>query len=277
MVKKSEESTLAEQRKSDVAGSSLQRRKSPGRGRPSEPAPGMAQVAVPSIEAAMRRLYGSEPVIPSTRPVVGLDLDLLRTRLGGITVTDACWLFGLQRNRWYELVRSKEPLEDVTLAMMIRVYDMFPEMCPIKPVPKAEWVYHWLKEINPTLDQRTFSLLLGREKSAAHRWLKLGQSVSPKIERLFTTMQAMMIAQINPLKAMEPLVQIEASARGLDVNEGVWSTKDNRIKPQLAARGERLTPEERQLRKAMTPEELKARKKAMAQVKKDKKAELVEA
>lgn len=234
MVKKLESSTLDEQR------SSLQRKRHANHGRPSKPAPGLeVGASVPTVEEALRERYGSEPMIPRTRPVVGRDLNDLRTRLGGITVTDACWLFGLQRNRWYQLTKSDKPLDDVSLALFARILDVYPELCPIKPVPRAEWVFHWLKEINPNLDQRSFSLLLGREKSAAHRWLKLGAAVSPKIERLFTTMQSLLLSRMNPHLAIEPLVQVEATARGLDVTEGVWSKEGARVKPKRRKAGER--------------------------------------
>lgn len=234
VTKKAAPTTLDAQR------SSLRRRKSATHGRPSKPAAGIEHGEVPSVEEAMRMLQGGEPAIPATRPVTGRDLNLLRTRLGGITVTDACWLFGLQRTRWYALTKSDKPLEDVSLAMVARIYDNYPEFCPVKPAPRAQWVFEWLKQLDPMLDQRSFSLLLGREKSAAHRWLKMGAAVSPKVERLFAAMHSMMLSRVNAAQVFEKIVKHEADARGLDITEGAWSTEDNRIKPKRRKAGERI-------------------------------------
>jgi hypothetical protein len=210
------------------------------RGRPSLPAAGLNAAEVPSITDSMRALYGTDGVISPTKPVTGRDLDMLRTRLGGLTVTDACWLFGLQRNRWYKLVNDPMPLEDVSLALVVRMLDQYPELCPIKPAPRPDWMFHWLKEVNPTLDQRTFALLFGREKSAAHRWLKLSSSVSPKIARLFSLAQTMLVTGMDPTEVMGPLAVAEGSARGLDImRDGIWTSDDTRVRPKRRAPGER--------------------------------------
>jgi hypothetical protein len=226
--------TLADER------SSLRRNGGAVLGRPPLPAAGMSDIDVPSITDAMRALYGSEGVLSPSKPVTGRDLNLLRTRLGGLTVTDACWLFGMQRNRWYKVVKSAEPLDDISLVLVARTLDAFPELCPIKPAARPDWMFQWLKQVNPNLDQRTFALLLGREKSAGHRWLKLGSSVSPKIARLFSLMQTMLMTGMNPTQIMEPLVMAESSARGLDVaRDGMWTTPDARVRPKRRKGGER--------------------------------------
>ncbi len=220
--------------------SSLQRRKSASHGRPSMPAPGLEEEQIPTIQEAMRVLYGTEGVIPRNRAVIGSDLDRLRTRLGGLTITDACWLFGIQKLRWHTLVKSDEPLTDVTLAILCRTLDTYPELCPIKPSLKASWVFKWLKDVDPQLDQRQFSLLLGREKSAAHRWLKLGSAVSPKVDRMFHILTMMILSGVNPGRSIEPLVMMEAQSRGLDISkEGMWSTPDARVRPKRRKPGER--------------------------------------
>lgn len=218
----------------------LQRRKSASHGRPSMPAPGMDDESVPTIAESMRAMYDTEPVLSRDKPVTGRDLDRLRLRLGGITVTDACWLFGLQRGRWYALTKQDTPLDDTSLAVLMRVFDAYPQLCPVKPAPKPSYVFHWLREVHPNLDQRQFSLLLGREKSAAHRWLKQGMAVSPKVERLFNILQTMILAGMQPMNSLEPLVVLEATSRGLDLTrDGMWSTPQNRIKPKRRKPGER--------------------------------------
>lgn len=209
-------------------------------GRPSKPAPGLENAQVPTLDESVRMLYGTRGIIPSNRPVLGTDLNEMLTRLGGISVADACWLFGLQRNRWYEIAKSPEPLDDVSLALLVRLLDSYPEFSPIRPTPKAAWIYEWLRDIDPNMDQRRFSLMLGREKSASHRWLKLGGEVSPKIERLFAIMQAMLTGKVDPITSIEPLVAQEAHARGVDVvRTGMWTTPTTRIKAKKRAPGER--------------------------------------
>lgn len=218
----------------------LQRRKSASHGRPSLPAPGLENESIPTIAESMRSMYETEPVLSRDKPVTGRDLDRLRLRLGGITVTDACWLFGLQRGRWYALIKQDKPLDDTSLAVLMRVLDAYPQLCPVKPAPKPSYVYHWLREVHPNLDQRQFSLLLGREKSAAHRWLKQGVAVSPKVERLFNVLQTMILAGMQPLNSLEPLVVLEATARGIDLtSEGMWSKPGARIKPKTRQPGQR--------------------------------------
>lgn len=171
-------------------------------------------------------------MIPSTRPVLGKDLDAVRQQYGLLT-SDACWLFGLSITRWMQIVRqaAELPVKDPTLALLVRFLDQHPELSVIPKFPSVAEMYDMVKGIQDT-DQKRFSIMFGSEASATYRWLKAGSRQSPAVNRLMHYLKSALLSR-QPEKRAELLegwretVSKEAMARGVpDVfKSGQWNPK----------------------------------------------------
>ena len=134
-------------------------------------------------------------MIPTTRPVLGKDLDTVRQQLGLLTA-DACWLFGLSMTRWMQICRQAPelPVRDPTLALLVRFLDQHPETCPIPRFPSVEETMALVDSAQKTSDQR-FSVLLGSEKTAAYRWKRGASRQSPGVLRLMLCLKQALLAR----------------------------------------------------------------------------------
>ncbi|HAL39097.1 MAG TPA: hypothetical protein DCP03_13715 [Polaromonas sp.] len=133
--------------------------------------------------------------IPEGRPVYGKDLDMLRLHLG-LLVGEACYLFSLSMTRWMHIVRqeSELPIKDSSLALLVRLYDQHPELCPIPKSPAPDELFEFLSAVRGALGQREFGALFGAESSSAYRWLKKGGPPSPYVNRLMTGLKRLMLS-----------------------------------------------------------------------------------
>ncbi|WP_041930342.1 hypothetical protein [Methylibium petroleiphilum] len=170
-------------------------------------------------------------MIPKNRPVLGKDLDAVRTQYG-LLVSDACWLFGLSITRWMQIVKraGDEPVSDPTLALLVRFLADHPELSVIPKFPTVPEMYEMVNGVTPT-DQKRFSVLLGSEASATYRWLRVpGSRQSPAVNRLMHYLKVAMLSQ-RPnergqlLEDWKETVDKEAKARGVvDVfKTGGWN------------------------------------------------------
>ena len=171
-------------------------------------------------------------MIPTTRPVLGKDLDAVRQQYGMLT-SDACWLFGLSITRWMQIVRQAAdlPVKDPTLALLVRFLDQHPELSVIPKFPSVAEMYDMVNSIQE-IDQKRFSVLFGSEASAAYRWLKAGSRQSPAVNRLMHYMRVGMLSRqpdkrADMLEDWRKTVELEAQARGVpDVFKlGQWNPK----------------------------------------------------
>lgn len=172
-------------------------------------------------------------MIPTTRPVLGKDLDTIRQQYG-VLVTDACYLFGLSMNRWMKIVRegAELPVKDPTLALLVRFLDEHPEIAVLPKFPKVEEIFRMVNSTQET-DQRRFSVLLGSESTACYRWMRSGGArTSPAIQRLLFCLQLAMLARrpegrAELIEGWGETVKKEGQARGVpDVFEaGRWNLK----------------------------------------------------
>lgn len=170
-------------------------------------------------------------MIPKNRPVLGKDLDAVRTQYG-LLVSDACWLFGLSITRWMQVAKdgADTPVSDPTLALLVRFLADHPELSVIPKFPTVPEMYEMINEVMPT-DQKRFSVLFGSEASATYRWLRIpGSRQSPAVNRLMHYLKvALLTEQPNQrLKLLEDwrgTVEDEARARGVpDVfKTGGWN------------------------------------------------------
>ncbi|MCZ8256966.1 MAG: hypothetical protein O9327_15035 [Polaromonas sp.] len=188
-------------------------------------------------------------MIPANRPVLGKDLDALRQTLGMLT-NEAIFVFGMSITKWTELVNKKsdEPLTDPSLALLVRILDMNPDLPVLPKYPSPTEMYELLngiKEIEP----KPFALLFGSEASATYRWRRPGARVSPAVARLMYYLRlALMAAPASKrpqiLQKWSEVVQKEGAARGVaDVFRACAWVPRKQTKA-LPVRAEKPTPEE---------------------------------
>lgn len=165
--------------------------------------------------------------VPSNRPVIGKDLENLRQVLG-ITASDACWLFGLTMQKWGELVHKKshDPIQDPSLALLVRLVDEDPSLVEIPNYPSPESFFNFLNTIEK-IDQKTFSLILGGDKSSGHRWISRGSRTSPHVMRLMHYLRKKISKDLNGASEVEKWVNVvENEAHSRNINdlwkEGRW-------------------------------------------------------
>lgn len=184
-------------------------------------------------------------MIPTTRPVIGRDLDTIKRALG-LSTADACNLFGLSITKWTDVVRTNADSEvrDPTLALLTRFLDehMRDEFVP-RP-PTCEDFFDLLKSIDDRIDQKRFSVLVGSEGSAAYRWLRIGSRPTPALSRLMLYMKIVLdkSSRAGQRKFLEDwmlTVVREGAARGVDnvLRTGRWA-------PESAANDERMSSPE---------------------------------
>lgn len=167
------------------------------------------------------------------RPVFGEDLDALREQMG-LSTMDACWLFGLSMTKWTQVAKgegAKRPLNNKTLALLVRALKEHPEVCPITPPPEAIEVYEAIAASQPHLDRKRMAIMFGCEASSGYRWLTTGSEIGTALGRLF---KVFMLHHDevggSPRKAeklikeWDEMVKTEAQARGIrDVfTSGRW-------------------------------------------------------
>lgn len=173
------------------------------------------------------------------RPVRGEDLSSLRERLG-IGTHDACWLFGLSMTRWMMVAMkpgqirttgasttyvhgSKDPVNNATLALLVRILKKYPEACPIFTPVTAQEVYEKILKVRPDLDKKRFSIMFGCESSSGHRWIAQNSKISPVVERTLKVFMTMFSAALQTSHAKasdfliewDRMVELEAQARGI--------------------------------------------------------------
>ena len=204
-------------------------------------------------------------MIPLNRPVVGKDLDSVRQEFGMLT-SDACWVFGMSITKWTEVVRKNadKPLNDPSLALLVRFLDQHPELQIVPKFPEAQEMFRLVQEIQD-IDQKRFSVLFGSEFSATYRWLKPGSRMSPAVARLMHYMRLHLLAskprsRAEVLQDWRTTVELEARARGAkDVfKSGDWGRpkkprEDKPEKPMKPRANKVAAPARKRTAKAAAP------------------------
>ena len=118
-------------------------------------------------------------------PVRSVDLEMWRTRYG-LTISAACELLGLQRQKWTELQKKpSEPIDDMAVCILLLFYLEHPETIPISRVIDIQRDMESLG-FNPEdpSDKKEYAIAHGREPAAAYRWLGNQGTVGKPVERL---------------------------------------------------------------------------------------------
>lgn len=172
-------------------------------------------------------------MIPTNRPVLGRDLDEIK-QLFGLSSPDTCYLLGISISKWSELIGkgADKPIEDPTLALLVRILDLHPELISLPQYPDVQEMFDLFKRVNPSIDQKRFSILMGGEASSGHRWLKTRPRMTATMPRLMLYLQRMLDSSRDrgwkELKTWSEIVQLEGSARGVaDVfKAGRWTVPE---------------------------------------------------
>lgn len=188
-------------------------------------------------------------MIPSTRPVRGEDLAALRDQLG-VSVGEACWLYGLSMAKWMLLAkeRAKEPLRRPSLALLVRALNWRPDLNLLPPQPSAHDIYARLRQADPSIDKKRFSVFFGSEASSGYRWITLNSEISPALARLFLVFQRLydkamadgLEHAVEFVSEWRQMVELEATQRGIAgiFNHGRW--KSSAVDVSGPIRGEDL-------------------------------------
>ncbi len=176
--------------------------------------------------------------IPTDRSVIGRDLQQIK-EFHGLSVADCLWLFGnMSITKWTQIKqKADEPLTDPTLALFVRFLDAHPECIMIQKMPDANEIFDTLNQLLP-VSQKTMSIMLGNEESAAYRWRKVGTRQPPMIGRLMLglktalLMQPDQISKLGVINEWNNMVATEGRARGVNdvFTSGSWVTESARTK-----------------------------------------------
>lgn len=176
-------------------------------------------------------------MIDPSRPVRGQDIDDLREMLG-LTTGDMVWLLGITTNRWSDITSDEarlKPLDgnNAPIAIYARLLDKYPELCIVPKMPSPEEIFDTISKVDPSLNMKDMSLLLGREASSCFHWLKCGRRASPQVSRLGYMIEQLIKRDTkgegkNALFDVKSIVQTESSARGIKnlLSAGSWNIKD---------------------------------------------------
>lgn len=132
------------------------------------------------------------------RPVLGVDLEELRNKLG-LGVGDSIWLFGMHTRAWYACTGQSDkqvcggdnssndkygPYKTLnkSLALLVRCLDVMPEY--VDHVSLRVDSVTDLRERMSFVSDRELGELLGRDASASYRWLRQGAGANPTVQRL---------------------------------------------------------------------------------------------
>lgn len=134
-------------------------------------------------------------MIPASRPVIGKDLDDLRARYG-ISVAEACHLFGLSPNKWSEIVNrgADEPVKDIPTALLARLLDNHRWLYepPEWPTPE-EMLELFEQSAGGRITMRTFSALLGVDTASGSRWLSHESGQKGASQRLMYYLRRLLV------------------------------------------------------------------------------------
>lgn len=215
--------------------------------------------------------------LPVGRPTLGQDLDGLREELG-LSTMDAQLLYGMSATKWMDTAKGKfsmDPLDNVSLALLIRVLRNCPDICPIRTPHRADAVYARAKELYGDLPLRKFSTLFGCEVSSGYRWVTLEAKISPLLSRLFDLfMEKSLRFEGNHDALMQfanewyDMVMTEGSVRGISdiFYLGVWELgeKEEEMLSAHEKRQEKREAKERALTEKNARREQRAQAKLLA-------------
>jgi len=133
-------------------------------------------------------------------PLSGADLELWRIE-NGLTKVEAADAFGLQKSKWEQHV-SSEKLDDLTVAMLLRLYRQRPDAAPKAPPPNVGEFYEFLGLKDSRRDRELFAVLIGRSLPSAHRLLFQNGTPGRPVVRWIEALKRMHLSAAETRKMM---------------------------------------------------------------------------
>lgn len=159
-------------------------------------------------------------MIPDDRPVLGKDLEVVRQQLGLLS-SDMCFLLGVSMTRWMHICRRDAdlPLNDPTMALLIRILDAHPELSILPTFPEPAEMLELLNKVQQVDGKKAFPVMLGSDASAGYRWLQNGGKQGPAVSRLMLCLKLALQAKApenrgEVLDNWRDVVNKEAVTRG---------------------------------------------------------------
>jgi len=158
-------------------------------------------------------------VIPDDRPVIGMDLDMMRSTTG-FKVDEICWIMGINARQWIQYTKHApmDPIPNPTVALLLRLYARKPHLIPTPPSIDPKRL---LEESG--LSRGDLSLMLGKHSTIASKWCKQGVHLSGNVRRLATHMLEAIKEEGEAWQEdWREMVETEAKLREID---DIWEAK----------------------------------------------------
>lgn len=140
-------------------------------------------------------------------PLHCVDLEQWRIRRG-LSVVMAADAFGLQKGKWEELTkepRRSEKIDDPVVAMLLHLYQLYPESAPAKVVFDVKEFYEFLGLKDSTQDREMFASLIGRSPPSVIRlMLHEGMPGRP----LVRWMEAVRKLSLTPKQTLKVMTEV---------------------------------------------------------------------
>jgi len=164
----------------------------------------------------------------SPQPVQGTTLVNFAMKKG-IVLTQACDLFGISRSKWDAMGASNKPVDDVTLAILYRAYASHPDLIENKIDIKK--FYTELTAARP-INSLAFSVIMGRGKAAASRWMNrtgsAGATVNNLVSHAFKIREKLILNKIREdISRLESAVKKKNFAAIKDIAAALASQSRN--------------------------------------------------
>lgn len=169
----------------------------------------------PSVLAIICKMT-SDRSYSAEQPFCGADLERWRVE-NGLSKVAAADAFGLQKAKWEKLtnpLRSKEPLTDPTLGLLLQVYNQHPKSAPVRHPPNVVEFYEWLGLQGSTQDRETFATLIGRAPPSAWRLLLHDGRPSRPVVCWIEAVQRLDLSPRQTLKLMADVVSTVGTRQG---------------------------------------------------------------
>ncbi len=163
-------------------------------------------------------------------PVRLRDLEVFRQHLG-LSVVDYCWCLGIAEREWGTLQRDSRltpecPVKPV-VALLIRWLIDHPRVTPSLYATPADLFLPRLRAAVGPITGRWFSLVLGWDSSAHHRWRTLRSPINPSGRRALALLDSTEDRRLTAnWSQWSSLAVLEASLRGIDLpNSRGWNLR----------------------------------------------------
>lgn len=147
--------------------------------------------------------------------VTGLDVYMLMMR-HSLSMEELSELLYVPKNKLNALISSQEPVKDVAVALLVRVYTEYPEL-----IPKFE-ILEFFAELQGSEEQklRHLAVCFGRDSSAGYRWIHKGRPMSDQPLALGRLIKRLP----NGIEDLRRLSVREATYRGVNpYKTGSWT------------------------------------------------------